>query len=253
MHIVANLESLRKVIVGKALADTLAVVRPVPLTDATRARAEAVVAATEGLRPFVRHRPQKVDRAADVIVTSCDRTLDDKERSFRDDVVPLGAAQHEEFVRVRRLRTRLFPQGTEFTRLSMDLQWGEFVALRARAQEPQVAADIDALGMRAQIDHLFAHIDLYGCMLGQDADHARAGEEKASAAWTAAFQLFVAQVLLDCEKDAALSQELLGPYEAQLAQQRAALRAKKARTRAGSEVEQPAPPPTQASASPTAG
>jgi len=241
MQIVCNLDISRKLIVGNALAGSLGAVRPVPLVPATCARAEAVVAATEGLRLFAKHRPLKVDRATDVAVTGCDRTLEAKERTLRDTVVPLGDAQRDELARVRRLRAHLFPAGTEFTRRSMDLQWGELVELRARAHEPQAVEDIDALGMRAQVEHLLAHVELYGRMLGQGADKARAGEDKASAAWNEAFQLLLAQVLIDYEKDAATRQELLGPYEAQLAQQRATARAKRAQAEAEVEAEEPAP------------
>jgi hypothetical protein len=250
VHIVANLDKPRKLIVGNALAGSLAADRPTPLTDATRVRAEAVVAATDGLRLFVKHRPLTVDRATDAVINGCDRTLGAKEQSLRDTVVPLGDAQRDELSRVRRLRIHLFPEGTGFTQNSMDLEWAVLGEVRARAEEPQAAADIEALGMRTQMDHLFAHIDLYGRMLGLDADKARAGEEKASAAWAAAFQLFLAQVLVDYDADPVMRAELLGPYEAQLAQQRAAARAKRA-AQGADEAEEPAPPAEEGGADPS--
>lgn len=254
MHVIPNLNKTRKLIVGNALGDALAAPRSVPLAAATQTRAEAVLAATEGLRMYARHRPIEVDRATDAAVMGNDHTLAAKERALCDAAVPLGDAQRDELARVRRLRGHLFPAGTGFIQRSMDLQWGELVDLRARAEEPQAAADIDALGMRSQMDHLLAHIELYGRILGQNAHKARAGEEKASAAWSEAFQLFLAQVLVDYAGDATIQQELLGPYEAQLAQQRAAMRAaaRARKARAAAEAEDAGPRSSEGGAAPPA-
>jgi len=246
---VTKLDIQRQTIVGNALGNSLAAVRPVPLAAATRTRGEAVVAATEELRLFADLNPAKVDRPTDTVAIEFDRLVEGHERVLRDDVVPLGPAQLEALSQARLVRTRVFPQGTAFTHRSMDLQWSELVGVRARMQQPDVAAAIDGLGLRAAADHLLAHIELYGRIVGSDANKARAGQEKASAAWNETFRLFVAQVLLDYENDPAMKQELLGTFEAQLAQQRAALRAKKAGSGAGSEAEPPAPPPAPTQAS----
>lgn len=245
-----RLDIQRQTIVGKAVEDTLAVVRSVPLTAATHARGEAVAAATEQLRTFTDFKPARVDRPTDTVIAEFDHLLEAHERVLRDDVVALGPQQLEALARARMVRARIFPQGTGFIRSSMDLQWSELIAVRERMGEPEVATAIDGLGLRPAANHLLAHIELYGRMVGLLASKARGGEEKASAAWTEAFQLYAAQVLLDYEKDAAMKQELLGTYEAQLAQQRAVMRAKKARASAAAEAEEPATP---AQASPAAG
>lgn len=245
-----KLDIQRQTIVGKAVEDTLAVVRPVPLTDATRTRGEAVVAATEQLRTFTDYKPARVDRPTDTVIAEFDHLLEAHERVLRDDVVALGPQQLEALARARMARARIFPQGTGFIRSSMDLQWSALLAVRERMEEPEVSAAIDGLGMRPAANHLLAHIELYGRMVGVQASKARGGEEKASTAWTEVFQLYAAQVLLDYEKDTALKQELLGAYETQLGLQRAVLRAKKARASAAAEAEEPAPP---APATPAAG
>ena len=247
---VTKLDIQRQIIVGNAVEGSLAADRPVPLAAATRTRGEAVVAATQELRIFADHKPAKVDRPTDTVITEFDHLVTGHERALRDDAVPLGPAQLDALSRARLVRTRVFPQGTAFIRRSMDLQWSELVGVRARMQESEVAAAIDGLGLRPTADHLLAHIELYGRMVGQEANKARGGEQKASAAWGEAFQLFVAQVLLDYENDTALKQELLGPYEAQLAQQRAVLRAKRAGVEVGGEGEQPSPPAPPSEADP---
>jgi hypothetical protein len=148
--------------------------------------------------------------------------------------------------RIRQVRARLFPEGTEFTRGSMDAQWSGLVALRGRMQDPEVASAIDALGMRPIADHVLGHIELYGRMLGQQGGKPTAGEEQANTAWNEAFRLLAAQVLVDYPADAAIQDELLGAYHAQLAQQRAITRAAKKRQRHGQEAEPPPPAPGQA-------
>ncbi len=239
-----RLDILRQEIVGNAIAKSLAAARPVPLTAATRARGEAVVEATVELRIFTNHLPVKVDRRTDSLVATFEHLVEAHERALCDDVVPLSPEQRESHGRARLVRTRVFPQGTGFIRLSMDLQWSELVGLRARMQEPEVVAALDGLGLRSAADHLLAHIDLYGRMVGQEGSKARAGQERACAAWTGAFRRLMAQALLDYENDTAMLKELLGPYEAQLAQQRAVMRAKKAKWAAGSgaDAEEQAPP-----------
>lgn len=239
-----RLDIQRQEIVGNAVAGALAAARPVPLAAATRARGEAVVDATLELRIFADLLPVKVDRRTDSLVATFEHLVEAHERALCDDVVPLGPGPMETLARARFVRARVFPQGTGFIRLSMDLQWSELVGVRARMQEAEVAAAIDGLGLRSAADHLLAHVELYGRMVGQEGSKARAGQEKACAAWTRTFRRFMAQVLLDYENDAAMVQELLGPYEAQLAQQRAVLRAKKAKWAAGNEAgaEEPTPP-----------
>ncbi|EYF07668.1 hypothetical protein [Chondromyces apiculatus] len=248
MDIVSNLDISRKIIVGNTLSVSHTATRAEPLTTATRERIQAVVTATEGLQMFAKYRPLRVDRATDASVNGCYRTLKAMERSFDDAVVPLGEAQRATVAQARRVRNHLFPEGTTFTQLSMDLQWGALLALRGRVTEPETVADVAALGMQSQVEHMMAHIDLYGRILGQEADKARAGEEEASAAWTRALRLLVAQVLLDYDGDEATRQELLGPYEAQLAQQRAVVRAAK---KAQSKGDKPETTPTKPETTPT--
>jgi hypothetical protein len=239
----------RQIIVGNAAAAALSVARPTPLTATTRARGEALVAATVPLHLYVSTNGKKVDNATDTVVVGFAHVLAEQERVLRDTVVPLGDLQRQGLAHVRVLRTRLFPGGTEYVKSSMDLQWSALVALRSAMQEPECSAAIDGLGLRPFADHVLAHIELYGRMVGQEGKASSAGAAEASAAWTEAFKRFAVQVMHDYPDDAAIQRELLGPYEAQLEQQRAAARARKAQAGA----EQPAPQANPAPPAPPAG
>ena len=239
----ARLDIKRQMIVGNSVAGAITVERPTPLLPATRVRGEAVIAATLALEVFASYRPFQVDRATDGIVLGLDQMLETQERTLRNDVVPLGDAQRQTLADARMVRALLFPQGTEFTRNTMELQWSELVPLRGRMQEPGVAAAIDRLGFRSTAEHLFAHIELYGRIMGQHPDGPRAGEEHARATWDEAFRLFMAQVALDYEKDTAMQKELIGAYERQLEQQRAAARAALKARRAETDGEETPPAP----------
>ena len=241
MFTTVTLDTTRQTIVGNAVEAALAADRTVPLLAGTRARGEALVTASVTLRFFLELTPQLVDQATDTVVTAFRGGLETGKRALRDSAVPLGEPQREALGQYRMLQTRLFPKGTEYVRRSMDLQWGELLTLRAAMQEPEVAGAIDGLGLRPIADHLLGHIALYGRMLGKEAGSARAGVEEATAAWNEAMKMFVAQVLIDYEKDQATRQELLGVYEAQVEQQRAGYRAAARARKAAAEAEADAP------------
>lgn len=225
MTITPRLDIERQSIVTNAVEVTLEAPRATPLLPATRARGEALVAAGVALRLFTALTAQRVDQATDTVIVAFRSVLEDQARALRDSVVVLAGPQREAVGRLGMLRTRLFPNGTGFIRWTMDLQWSQLLVLRSAMEDPEVAAAIDAQGLRALADHLLAHIALYGRMLGHDADTARAGQEEASAAWSEAMTMFAAQVLIDYEKDEEMRTELLGAYKAQLEQQRAGYRA----------------------------
>jgi hypothetical protein len=222
---ITPLTTKRQVIVGNAVGDSLAANRPDPLAPSTRARAEEVVAATVAVSLYASVRPAQVDGATCSVVAGFNRTLEGQERSLRKSVIPHNEAQRVAADRAHRVRARLFPQGLRFLRRSMDLEWSDLVSLRGRMQEPDIVEAIDGLGLRPVADHVLAHIEMYGRVLGKDASKAGAGEARANAAWTDAFRLFSAQVLIDYHHDNAMQDELLGPYAAQLSQQRAKARA----------------------------
>ncbi|MDC3982182.1 hypothetical protein [Polyangium jinanense] len=236
----------RQLNVGNAIAAGLAAPRPTPLTPTTLARGQAVVAVTLDLRAFSGPTPGVVDRATDTVITAFDRARADDERALLDSVVPLGPAQREALSRLRLIRTRVFPNGTDFIRRRMDLEWRALCDVRNALNEPEVAAAVDAQGLRPAVDHLLAHIDLYGRVIGQEAGPAGKAEERLSAAWHEAFKLFAAQVMLDYDKNPVIQKELLGAYEVQLDEQRAAAR-HAARARQAKSGEAAGSPPDGAS------
>jgi hypothetical protein len=250
---IARLDTERQIAIGHHLKLTLAVERPTPLTPAVCARGDAVIASTIAVSLFANHRPVTVDRATDKVVIGFERTLTDaSEWALHDGAVPHGEAQHLVVARLRQVRTRLFPEGTGFTQGTMDLKWTRLVTLRAEMQEPEVAAAIDAIGMRPHADHVLAHVALYGRMLGQQGGNSSAGEAQANAAWNEAFQVFAAQVVADYHADSAIQKELLSGYHTQLAQQRAVARADRRRVARGPATP-PAPAPAPASDAPAIG
>ena len=194
--------------------------------------------------------PRQVDLATDAVVPAFENGLEKREQSLRDAVVPLGDAQRQTLGHLRLLRTRLFPKGTDYIRLTMDLQWRHLDELRSRMGEPEVSAAIDALGLRSEADHVLAHIDRYERVLGQDSGPAGRATALASQAWHEAFRLFAAQVMVDYAAQPEMQRELLGPYEAQLAQQRAAAKARRSRAAAAAAA---VPPSETGGAAPPAG
>lgn len=233
---IPRLEVDRQINAGNALGTILAADRPTPLLPGTRARGEGVVAATLALLAARDTPPLKVDRATDAVVTAFERDLKDREQMLRDTVVPLREAQRRNLGHIRLLRVRLFVQGTDFIRLSMDLQYRHLTELRDRLAEPEVAAAVDGLGMRPEVDHLLAHIERYGRALGKDVGGAGHAAEVASDAWHEAFRRFAARLMVDYEEDAAMQRELLAPYERQLEQQRVMAKTRRARAGEGDEV-----------------
>jgi hypothetical protein len=249
----SRLDPARQLNVGHALENTLSVNRPTPLSAATKARGEAVIVATKDLTVFAGPAPGQVDRATDTVLTAFDDGLEQQERALLiDAVVPLGQLQLQMLGRIRLVRASVFPHGTRsITKKTMDLEWKDLRVVRTSLQEARVAEAIDALGFRPLADHVLAHIAIYGRVIGDEAGSAGTAEEKTSLAWHEAFKLFVAQVMVDYDKDAAMQRELLGAYETQLDEQRASARAAvRARLSQG---ENKKPPEDSSSSAPPAG
>lgn len=224
MNELVPLDIDRQLNVGNAIADALAADRPTPLLPGTRARGEALLSVTLDLGAFAGPAPGQVDRATDAVITAFDRVLEEQERVLLDSVVPLGEAQRQSLARARFLRTRIFPQGTGFLRRRVDLEWRDLRDLRAALQDPEVTAALDAQGLRPAAEHVFRHVTLYGRVIGSDAGPAGSAEARASEAWHEAFQLYATQVTADYHEDPEMQRALLGAYEDQLEQQRAAAR-----------------------------
>jgi len=234
---IKRLKTQGQVVVGNNVKLALEAERPTPLTDSTRAHGQMVIVATLAVSLFANLSAAKVDRATDRVVVGFDHMLVRAgEWVLHDGVLPQGDVQRVMAAQIRKVRTRLFAEGTEFTRGSMDVQWSGLLVLRTRMQEPDVAATLDELGLRPYADHVLGHIDLYGRMIGQQGGKSSAGEEQANAAWTEAFTLFAAQVLVDYQSNTAIRDELLGPYHTQVAQQRAVARATRRRLAAEAEA-----------------
>ncbi len=240
-----RLEVDRQRNVGNAIGEALTVKRPIPLAAGTIARGEALVAATRALQAFSGPSPGQVDRATDSAITAFERARKEDERALLDSVVPLGPDQREALSRLRLIRTRAFPNGTSFIRRRMDLEWPVLCEVRKAFQAPEVAAAVDAQGLRPAVEHVLAHIALYGRVIGHEAGPAGSAEERLSAAWHEAFKLFAAQVMLDYDNNLAMQKELLGAYEIQLEEQRAAARtaarARRARSDASDEADDTSP------------
>lgn len=239
----ARLAIDRQISAGNALAPILAEPRQTPLQPTTVTRGEAVIAATLALVTARDTTPKAIDNATDSVTVAFRDGLVARERSLRDSAVRLGPAQLATLGHLRAVLTRLFSAGTDYIRLPMEMQNRHLTELKTRMNEPAVSAAIDALGLRSEADHVIAHIDRYGQVLGQDAGAAGRAAELASDAWHEAFRLFAAQVMIDYNEQPAMQQELLGPYEAQLEPQRALNKAKARKSRAEAEEEPPPPAP----------
>lgn len=241
---VTRLDGERQLTVGAALREAITKPRNPALLAGTLSRAEVVLALTSELRAVIGAPPGIVDRATDTVVTAFDHAIADQMRALIGDVVPLGEAQQQAASRLALIRTRVFVRGTGFIRRPMDLEWAALTEVREAMQDPEVAAAIDAQGLRPVADHLLAHIARYAQALGDEAGSAGSAVEKASEAWHQAFKRLAAQVMLDYDGDPATQRELLGAYETQLEEQRAAQRSARARRSAKQEPAEGAAPPS---------
>ena len=237
---VSRLPSERQLSVSNALKEAITKPRTPPLQDTTLSRAQAVLATTSELRVHVSAPPGQVDRATGTVVSAFGRAVAEQERALLDSVVPLDEEQQMAASRLQLIRTRVFRRGTQFIRRTMDLEWPALCEVREAVEDPTVMDAIEGQGLRPVVDHLLRHIALYAQALGHEAGAAGSAVEKASHAWHEAFKRLAAQVLLDYEHDEATRRELLGPYEAQLDEQRAVERA--ARAKRNASQPQPAPP-----------
>ena len=249
-----NINTKRKTVVSDAVGKMVAAPRTTPLTPTTVASAEAVVAAAEPLHLYVTLSDKKVNTSTTTVVAGFASSISSLRHMLRSDVASLGQPQHETFKHLKLLQERLFPSGTNFLRASMNVKWGSLLALRTAMQEPACSQAIDACGLRVCADHVFTQIEVYGRMLGPDAKAAGGGEEAAAEAWVEAYTRFAVQVMHDYPGNKALQRELLGPYDVQLEQQRAADRAAERARRARNEADTgaPATPPAQAPVKPPA-
>jgi hypothetical protein len=155
-----------------------------------------------------------------------------------DTVVPLDHDQAAHLEAAELLLDTWFPDGTEFTRGAVGIQYSVMSQMRAALADaekgPKLWAAINTLGCKPIIDHLLKHIDVYAKKLGL----AGKGDKEptataASEAWHQTYTLYAISVLNAYADDRETQDVLLGNYQKQLDEHRkdmskARKRAKKA-------------------------
>ena len=236
-----RIDSSRQIIVGNALALLLAEARTPALTPAVVTRGQAVVDATKSLAAMAGPTPAATFFATRSVFAGIAHVLEAHEKALNDAVVPLGDAQSKSLAFARTLSARVFNNASDFAHLAAELQWSELSTARTTLASPDVDAAVVGLGLKPAVDHLLAHVDLLGRVLGKDVGAAGSASDKAGAAWHAAFVLFVAQVAVDYDTDPKTQDALFGAYEAQVKAQHDAERERRLRSAAKKAKAQHAP------------
>jgi len=202
---------------GEAEKDTAFVktvhkeVRPI-LAEAVKAGA-ALDLGTE-LPPLV------LDNSADVVFSSFQRFLAAVERGMTDRVIaPLPPEQAKKKAAAALLSRRAFPNGIGFLSSSMPLQYDAMVnVIDLLRNDTACAAAVKELGTGFFVDHMEAHLKLYGRAVrsGDDRDL-----EAVGTAFHAAYTRLVVKIAAYQEDDAAVQQRLYNPYQKELEAQRA--------------------------------
>jgi hypothetical protein len=225
--------------VGRALAVALDRARATPLTERTLQAGREVVAVSNRLQDPPNVPAILVDVSTDVVFTAAHRLLRAWTRAFAGELIALERPQQELLDAARFLTDKWFPNGVEFLRAQMSIQWDSLQPIAASFDEPEVSAAVEKLSMRPLVDHMRKHVDLYGQTVGLGEGKPKPGSARTETRdhWQEAMKDFAIAVLADYGKDPSTRTELLGVYEQQLAEHRAALAAarKKLKAKSGSE------------------
>jgi hypothetical protein len=117
-----------------------------------------------------------VDRGADSFIAAYHDGLDAQERGYNHGhLVELTAAEKARLEIVQRVRFKLFPEKTEFIKKSNHIQWSRMEDIKAQLvdeqgkPQPEMQADLEALGMVPQTERFLRWIQKYGEAIGSDA------------------------------------------------------------------------------------
>ncbi len=220
--------------VGAALADIFK--SKTPYKADVVSRAKEVIAATSALAETGGPSMFAVDRATDSVVTAIYRMLDAWEKGLTDAVLPLTAEQQAALAAVDVLQTAWFSNGIDFIHEVVGLQHDALAAIRKTFAEQPIKQAVQTLGLGPMVERLSSHTALYSKTLGLSADsEAEASGSSAGQAWHDAYVLFTATVMTAYADDAEARKVLLGSYEKQLQEHRAAMQKERRRRRADKE------------------
>jgi hypothetical protein len=213
--------------VGRALALTLDRERATSLTERTLQAGREVVAVTDRLQNPPSVPAILVDVSTDMVFTASHRLLRAWVRAFAGEMIALERPQQELLDAARFLIDRWYPNGVGFLREQMSIQWDSLQPIAGSFDDPQVSAAVQKLSMGPLVDHMRKHVELYGQTVGLGEGNPKPGAARTETRdhWQEAMKDFAIAVLADYSKDQATRTELLGVYEQQLAEHRAALAA----------------------------
>lgn len=209
--------------VGRALADVFN--DEVSYKPEVVGRAKTVIAATEGLEDPGGHSMFSVDRATDSVITAIYRALDAWTKGLTDAVLPLEPEQQAALAAAEVLDSAWFPDGIEFVHEVVGLQHDALAGIQKTLAKKEIKDAVETLGLGPMVAHLSRHTALYAKTLGLTAEgEAGAPESGPSQTWHDAYMLFAASVVTSYSDDAETRKVLLGSYESQLREHRAAMR-----------------------------
>jgi hypothetical protein len=195
--------------------------------------AKAVIAATAPLAAPGGPSMFTIDRATDGVVTAIHRIQEAWERGLTDAVIPLDAEQQAALAAVNLLNEAWFANGIGFIHDAVGLQCDALLAIEKTLSDPEISKAIKTLGHGPLVHHLSSHTALYAKTLGLTADgEASTSEQSASQTWHDAYVLFAASVMVHHANDPEARASLLGSYEKQLQEHRAAAQKERRRQRA---------------------
>jgi hypothetical protein len=210
--------------VGNALAE-LFKTNPSYTPEVTKG-AQAVIAATPALSAGEMSM-FTIDVATDSVLAALHRTLQDIQRGYVNNVIPLSPEQKAELDAAVFLEETWFPAGIGFIRQSVGLQHAAMTEIRKslvdKDEGPAVQAAITTLGLGHRVEHFTAHAALYARKLGLAGEvvtDPNQAEPDPSDAWHALYVKFAIDTSSAYRTDPATVETLLGSYERQVEEHR---------------------------------
>jgi hypothetical protein len=206
--------------VGNALAE-LFKTNPSYTPEVTKG-AQAVIAATAALSAGEMSM-FTIDVATDSVLAALHRTLQDIQRGYVSNVIPLSPEQKAELDAAVFLEEAWFPAGIGFIRQSVGLQHAAMTEIRKslvdKDEGPAVQAAVTTLGIGHRVEHFTAHAALYARKLGLAGEvvtDPNEAEPDPSDAWHALYVKFAIDASSAYKSDPATVETLLGSYERQI-------------------------------------